>query len=579
MNDEKTMENTVDTPVTNENVTPSVSQPAESNETAATENGAPQAGSPTAAPAIDPAAGGAPAPKKKKTPIIIAVAAVVVVAMVALFLLLGGKTSAAGKAPEEATEPKVLYAQMADDGTAYISMMDGSCITINDEVQDAAITKDRKYIVVLLKDGTLYVTDRKQSEKKMIAENGSALSVIRNEGFFYLDEEDIVYRVLFSDLVSKKLNEMSSNVVADDTLTILYATDAGNIYVLKNTETEPEKLSSATGDIEAEDISNDGLFAAWVEKAKSSHTIVISENGETEKLGEVDSKYNYTRVNFTTDEKMAVIMNLYADTLWIKPVGGELVKAKLGANVANTLLFSEAGYVDSIKAKDVKNLYVAVDAEEGTNVYCISADGDRERLLSKVDDFYVQNDMIVYMNMDNTLYWGKVSGTEISDEQKIASDVDMFVLTDCQDYVYYMKDCSSNLGTLYCYKLGTEEPVKVASDVGCVESSYTYTNMGCRYFVDGSGVFFYKDLEEVKGTYRKQGTLMYWEYGAESAEKIASEVLFYGLDSGMAWGGLDPNSLTYLKYNSVDKDDNIYANMMYYNGKESVKLAADVICD
>ena len=78
MNDEKTMENTVDTPVTNENVTPPVSQPAESNETAATENGAPQAGSPTAAPAIDPAAGGAPAPKKKKTPIIIAVAAVVV---------------------------------------------------------------------------------------------------------------------------------------------------------------------------------------------------------------------------------------------------------------------------------------------------------------------------------------------------------------------------------------------------------------------------------------------------------------------------------------------------------------------
>lgn len=578
MNDEKTMENTVDTPVTNETVTPPVSQPAEPNVTAAAENGAPQAGSPAAAPAIDSAAGGAPAPKKKKTPLIIAVAAVVVVAVVVLVLLLGGKTPAAGKAPEEATEPKVLYARMADDGTAYISMMDGSCITINDEVQEAAITKDRKHVVVLLKDGTVYVTDQKQSEKKIVAENGSALRAVRDEGFFYLDEEDVAYRVLFSDLVSKKMSEVSSSVVADDTLTALYATDTGNIYVLKSTETEPEKLGSATGDVEVEDISNDGLLAVWVEKAKSSHTIIISENGETEKLGEVDSKYNYTRVNFTTDEKMAVIANLHADTLWIKPVGGELIKAKLGAEVSNTLLFSEAGYVDSIKAKDVKNLYVAVDAEEGTNVYCISADGDRERILSKVDDFYVQNDMIVYKNTDNTLYWAKVSGTEISDEQKIASDVDMFVLTDCQDYVYYMKDCSSDFGTLYCYKLGTEEPVKVASDVGCaLGSSYAYLN--CRYSVDGSGVFFYKDLEEVKGTYKKQGTLMYWEYGAESAEKIASEVLYYGLDSGMAWGGLDPDSFTYLKYNSVDKDDNIYANMMYYNGKESVKLATDVICD
>lgn len=34
-------------------------------------------------------------------------------------------------------------------------------------------------------------------------------------------------------------------------------------------------------------------------------------------------------------------------------------------------------------------------------------------------------------------------------------------------YVYYMKDCGEYEGTLYGYKLGAEEPYKIASEVLC----------------------------------------------------------------------------------------------------------------
>lgn len=70
---------------------------------------------------------------------------------------------------------------------------------------------------------------------------------------------------------------------------------------------------------------------------------------------------------------------------------------------------------------------------------------------------------------------------------------------------------------------------------------------------------------------------MAWTYGNESSQKIAGEVLSYSIESGISQGNVKANSLMFLKYTSTDADENIYANWMYYNGSETIKIAADVI--
>ena len=48
------------------------------------------------------------------------------------------------------------------------------------------------------------------------------------------------------------------------------------------------------------------------------------------------------------------------------------------------------------------------------------------------------------------------------------------------------------------------------------------------------------------------------------------------IDSGDIFGVLDNKSFIYLKYSSI-KDGKVIGDWYYYNGKESVRMASDII--
>lgn len=54
-------------------------------------------------------------------------------------------------------------------------------------------------------------------------------------------------------------------------------------------------------------------------------------------------------------------------------------------------------------------------------------------------------------------------------------------------------------------------------------------------------------------------------------------MLTYSLDSGYDSILINPKSFLYSKYSSTDKDGKVLVNWMYWNGKDSVKVASDVI--
>lgn len=551
----------------NENKADQINEPLE-------ENGV--SNEPTNAVPADPLAPtDAPSQKPKRKPLLLlTILGIVVVLAVAAIFLFGGSFGSTGNDPA----PIAIPARMSADGTAYIPLMDGSCIQINDEVENAFVTGDRNHVVVHLRDGILYVTDIKQSSKTQIADNCASLNHVTNDGFIYIDKDETTCRVLFDDMTPLKVGEDITFVTAENTTSILYATDEGNIYTLANTDTDANKIATFDDTVELEAVSDDGQISVWVILEDDSHTIMLNDGDDRSVLGEIESESNYTYVTFSKDQKLVTIDNSYSDCIWIKRPGEDPIKAKLGGKVFG-IAYTEHGHLKYVQADEVSSLYFYTLADTGINVYSISMTGDRERILSKVLDFKVSNGNIFYTDQENTLYYAHLSEDSISEETKIASNVDFFEVPYSGQYVYYMKNCdeNDNAGSLYCYKLGEADPLKIATDVACFYFSYgsggyTY-NM---YSLDGSDVFFFQDMEEIPDTYDDHGTLFQWSYGAEDPVKIASEVLRFSVSSRI-YGGVYADSFIYTKYLSVDEDENVLVNWMYYDGKESTKFAAEVI--
>lgn len=527
-----------------------------------------------------------PPRKKSKLPLILVIVALVLFAACAAIFLLSGKTSSAKSS--YSTKPTVIYAKVNDDGTAYIPLFNGESIVIHDDVEDAVLTADRKHVVVLLDDGTLYVTDTKQSSRSVLSEKCYSFAHVRNDGFFYNEKSDSddsiigIYRVLFSDLSQQYLgdNVQSSLAVATNNTSVLFSATDGCIFTMPATSTHRTKVGSYgdADDVELEAISDDGELSVWVTEKDEVQTIVLNEGDERVTLGEVDYKYNYTYAAFTADQGMLVICNSYSDRVWIKIPGQEVVEAKMGAELASSTLYTSSGYINHAQTSEVTSLYVSVEADTGSNIYQISLNGDRERILSKVSQYRISNGYIIYLDTDSTLYYAKLDNSSISEPTKIAGNVDILETNNSGLYVYYMKnvDDDDDVGDYYCYKIGTDDAERIATDVGCL----SYGSFGwayASYSTDGSTVFFFKDMEKIPGTYTNYGTLLVWHYGEDSASKIASEVLPYSLNSALATGNIDPKSFVFTRYSSVDSDENILVNWIYYDGSETTKFASDVI--
>lgn len=512
-----------------------------------------------------------PAPKKKTTLIVALAGLLVVAALIACVLFLGGGPLAGkGKLPVRVALPGMA----AEDGSAYLPLSGGDCPEIDGEVFNAAVSEDRKHVVVQLEDGELYVTDKALSEKHRIADNAAKFFAIRNDGFFYKDQDDIWYRISFADYSSEELGDVGL-VVAENNTSVAYADDYGDVYTMAAGTTEKVKVGVWESSIEMEAISDDGQMAVWVNEEDGEQKIMLSGGDECSTLGSINSKYNYTYVRFTADQQLAVITNLYCDCVWIKRPGVEPIKAKLGAELASSAVFSQSGFIGYYNAKEVSSIYVAAEGDKYKNIYRISEDGDRERVVSEVQDFYVANDNIVYIDKDGALYCAKLKDSDTSDEFRIASDVDAFTVTRNGKYVYYMRDYdeTDESGTLYCLKLGDEEPVKVSADV----SNLWYDYLDLSFSEDGKTVFYYKDVEKIGDSYARQGTLMKWTVGDKSGAKIASEALTTYLRSGLYAGELDTKDIYYLKYVSKGDAGDVIADLMHYDGSKSEKKATDIV--
>ena len=503
--------------------------------------------------------------KKRKTPVAL-VAAIGICILLVICALLFVKKPASGGA-STMTKASYLVGKVTPSGEGYVSLLNGRTVEVSDDVSYIAATPDKKHILVIAKNGELYITDPAQKEHTSVAGNCESVYAVRNDGFFYTDKNDNDYRVLFSAPEPQKLGNNVVVVVADDNTTLLYATDSGDIYRLLNTEDVPSKVGYFPKSTRMVGVSNDGQTGVWELVDGNERSIVLLDGEDKSTLGSYSSEYTGGILRFSSDQSLAVIGSVYGESLWIKAVGKEPVQAKLGAQLSTATIYTDSGMLKNVAGNQVSRLYVDTDADSGDNVYCISMDGDREKVVSKISSYAVSNNRIVYLDSDQNLYVASLEkGAAVKDE-KLASDVSTFTLIPQSDYVYYLRNVESGEGTLYCYRVGQKEPVKISSGV----SNYT------SYASNGTAVLFYKDVETISDTYDHTGTLMLWNYGDNDPKKISSDVLTYSLDSGYNSTLSNPKSFVYSKYSSTDQDGKVVVNWMYWNGKDSVKVVSDVI--
>lgn len=508
-------------------------------------------------------------PKKKSRKLPLIIGAVVVLAVAAAVLvmsLIGGGSSGS-------VQMNPIYAQIDEDGNAYLPLMNGKVVKIADEVSDAALTPDQQHIVVLLEDGDLYITDTKLSKKTTIASDATNLLAVRNEGFLYSDEDDLYYRVLFKNNKPQELGENLALSVADNTLSVLYATDNGGIYTLAAGSDEEVKVGRFDDWVELKSISNDGKISVWVNKDGSTNSLILNEGEERSNLGELTGKYTTVYVTYSKDQGLMTVASPYAESMWIKEPGKDAVKVKLGSGISGSTIYTDKGQLADVKASQVGCLYIGASSGDLCNVYAVTLDGERERILSKVDSFSVTGSKIVYTD-DGDLYIANLKKDTVDKEQKITGSVDTFTMSRNGGYVYFMKDAEDNAGTLYCLKVGAKEAQKVSGDVACLTFG-SLTLMNVRASEDGKTIFFLKDLEEIDDSYRDMGILTSWSYG-KSTTKLASDALYGSFTSYRTDGVISPNSFMFEKYAYSDGGD-IYVDWMYWNGKEAVKLASDVL--
>lgn len=498
-----------------------------------------------------------------------------IVLIFALILTLAACGQGASTQHSKPETNSYIGAKYDSDGIAYIPLMSGAVVKIDDEVFRAVVTPDRTRIVVLRKDGVLYYTDSDQTAKTQIADTGDAFVSIADEGILYKDSDGDYHRYLFADNSDVNIGKVKKYKQSESGFNVAFVVDSA-VYSLSGSAQEKEKLGNITNSCALLYLSNDGKTVYWNDYTEYEEIVFLFTNGEKTKVCtfETSSKYDHTSVTLNESCKFAVITNNYSDTLFVVSESSEPLKVRLGNELASSTAFTKDSLLSRDTSTAFSGIYICVESSDGNNLYYIDAKGEREKVLSKVGSYLIYDNALYYIDEDSNLKTAKLSGATLTNEKKITGDVEILDSVSNNGYLYFIKDYNStdSTGNLYTYKEGAE-PVKIASDVSC--SKYFGSIYGSNSS-DGKTIYYFKDSTNIKDTYNSYAVLYKYTFGDSEPARIASDVVIGTLTSGYNSGYINNNSFVYLKYSSV-KDENIIGDWYFFNGTDSSKIATDII--
>lgn len=489
-----------------------------------------------------------------------AAAALGVIVLVLAMVLSGGRRSSLPGTAEAGF--------ITDGGAACASLYEGKAVEVEGDAAYCMVSPDKKTIVVQENDGTLFFTDTSKGERREIsseAQPQNALIAVRNSGVLYIDGEGQLHRFTFSSGSDRVIGSTANFAVAKNSLAVLYSAD-GKFYILPDGAEEPVEAGGYSGMPRGIALSDDGKCAVWTDWSNNAQNICLYDSGGRKILETLVGTTAVTRAVFSEDGKFLAVTNPDSESAYLWN-NGVVSRAKLGGTPVSAELYTAAGLLGEDGGEEVGGVYIHVSGNAGGNIYYLDPLGDREKLTSKVKSFQLRSGIACFTASDGNMYYVEVSGANASERVRISADVQSFTLSRDGRYVYYLKDVSAGAGNLYVYRIGDDEPVKIASEVA-----------GAYYpCEDGSSVIYYRESESTNAAGTRIGVMYMYSF-AEGSNKLASDAVIGRVSSGSG-DRIEADSFTYLKYLSSESSGRVYVNCIYYDGRESRVVLKDVFFD
>lgn len=456
-----------------------------------------------------------------------------------------------------------------DSGFACTPLYNGEAVSVEADAAVCAVTPDKKNLIIQRNDGSIIRYDiAKKMTNEMCggAKKQTGIIAVRTEGIIYEDTDGILHRFTFSDGADVAVCRPGSFSIAKNSLSILYSSE-DRFFILRADDSEPAEAGGYSGTPRAAAVSDDGRCAVWTDWSNNAQNIYLFDSRGRSTLETLVGTTAATNAVFSENGKLLAVLNPDSEFvyLWNR---GTVSRAKLGGLPVSGQVYTASGPLGQNGKEDVSGVYVHVSGNAGGSVYYIDLMGEREKLISKVRDFQLRGGNCCFTASDGNMYYASVSGANASERVRIASDVQSFMLSKDGQHVYYLKDVSAGLGTLYVYHIGDEEPEKITSDA---YGAY----VPCE---NSSSVIYYREPESTEAPDTRIGEMYLFTKG-KGSEKIASDAVIGKVSSGSESGRIDAESFVYLKYLSSDSSGKVYSNCVYYDGKESTALLKDVYYD
>ncbi|MDO4478787.1 MAG: zinc ribbon domain-containing protein [Lachnospiraceae bacterium] len=484
--------------------------------------------------------------------------AVVVVAAAAAAVVIFGLPMLKGNSVSSESTIKTSYA--AEDDTVVISVGDGSSITIGDAKQ-ATLTADGKHMVILYTDDALYMMDREQKNPVCLEEKCLNYDCVRDEGFFYQDKEGNIYRAKFEDASVVKLKDAENVSVAAHTTTAIFKNSRDQLVKLNADSEEMEKIGTCKK-MQQMDITDQGDMALWVDESDGV-TVYAYEDDTKTKVAELSDDED---VDLLLSKDQGTCLVVAKEKLWIKRVGAEAVPVNMPSSGSIDDVYTAQGEIESVDVAKNDYFYVVADGSSNSNLYAVGMDGERERVLANVYVSNIANGRIVWMDEEENLYHGKLNGTTISDETRIASEGMSIRCSKDMKTVLFFKNVSDDEGTLCCWRENKSDIEKIAKDINI----YTRITIG----ESDNAVYYLAETESISNgsIFDVYGTLMRWKSGADKAERLTSDIMSTNFGRQMG------KTLTFLRYQGSDKknDDICYADLVAVDGKNVSTISTDL---
>ncbi len=478
-----------------------------------------------------------------------------------------------------------------DRKMGFIPLDNGQCIQIAEKegITFAAISPNRRHIVVLLDNDELYVTDGRQKNKQVVSKNCKSSRVYPSDEAISFQEEingeKHFLRYTFADgkavdLGACTVGRASENGTAEagisDGALCLLTADSGEVVRYPGVGHDEIRLLA---------VSDDGSAVIWTEETDNfllQKLYTLGADGTAQLLGDITVR-GMASANFSKDEQLLLVTSEQVNHLYLRDGSGQWKRVELPGDLKNeTAVYqTDAGLLHQVNADEIHYIYLRC----GNQLCALSTDGTVTVVRSSVRDFDILDGMLYYSDTQKDIYASKLSGTEVTEETLLLQGVDAFAVSESGNYLYsfYVHPEDEKVRSVSAYPLHEEHPAETMLTENIQGDANVFLS------ADDDRVFFVDDFRKA-GENNYMGTLRVYHGDRKETEIIDEDVYRNTLINGKDYvlvseyaqstKGIGKfvsfhGDLMYKKKPEANTDGYVF-DWYYYDGAEPVCMASDL---